>query len=88
MSKEVLHALIDKVDETEEGMVLFILSRIVKSPLMDEDGVEIVVPLPDELEIIKEYDEAMARGEELYSHEEVWGEIEKNKKREREKVAI
>jgi len=53
---------------------------------MNFEGLEFeeVEPLPDEIEIIEESIKAKARGERLYSHEEVWGRIVAKK---REKVA-
>lgn len=64
MSKEALHALIDKVDESEVMIIYFVLSRLVG----DDDEL-----LPEEIEAIKAYEEAKTKGEKFRSHEEVWG---------------
>lgn len=67
MGKEALYELIDKVADDEISIVYFLLSRIVRT---EENEVEL---LPEEIEAIKEYEEAKARGESFCSFEELVG---------------
>lgn len=67
MGREVLHELVDRVHENELELVYFVLSRVVRG------GIEETEPLPDEIEAIREYEAGKAKGEHLYSHEEVFG---------------
>lgn len=67
MSKEALHALIDRVyDDEVIDHVYYLLSRIVE----ESEEVEL---LPEELEAIKEAEEDKAKGVKFATHEEVWG---------------
>lgn len=50
------------------------MSHIVGSVDFSKLGFPEEEPLPDEIEAIKESEEAKARGEKFLSHEEVWGE--------------
>lgn len=80
MGKEALYALIDQIDEEEISHVYFFLSLVASRKKSFAGMVfEEVEPLPDELEIIEEAEKAKARGEKLYSHEDVWGEKPKTK---------
>lgn len=65
MDKKALHELIDRVNESEVDIIYFVLSRLVGA----DGDVEL---LPGELEAIKEYEEAKARGKAFRSHEEAW----------------
>ncbi len=61
MSREILHSLIEIVDEKEIETVYRILLKFVA-----EDAA-----MPDEVEAIREAKQEIERGE-LFSHEEVW----------------
>lgn len=61
MSREMLHSLVDIVDEKEVETVYRILLKFI-----EEDAA-----MPDEIEAIQEAREEIKRGE-LFSHEEVW----------------
>jgi len=87
MGKEVLHELIEQVNDNDVDFVCVVLTRLIRNAAPTSfEGLEFeeVEPLPDEIEIIKESIKAKARGERLYSHEEVWG---KSAPIKREKVA-
>jgi len=86
MGKEALHALIEQVKDNDIDFVYVVLTRLVRSSTPTSfEGLEFEEedPLPDEVEAFEEYEEAKAKGEKFYSHEEVWGKVEKK----REKVA-
>lgn len=61
MSREMLHSLVEIVDEKEIETVYRILLKFV-----EEDAA-----MPDEVEAIREARQEIERGE-LFSHEEVW----------------
>lgn len=61
MSREMLHSLVEIVDEKEIETVYRILLKFV-----EEDAA-----MPDEIEAICEARQEIERGE-LYCHEEVW----------------
>lgn len=80
MSKEALHELIERIDEEEINHVYFFLSLVAQRKKSFAGMVfEEVEPLPDEIEAYEEYKKAKAKGEKLYSHEEVWGDKPKTK---------
>lgn len=61
MNREVLHSLVDIVDEREIETVYRILLKFI-----EED-----VAAPDEIEAIRQARKEIEKGE-LFSHEEVW----------------
>lgn len=79
MGREILYKLIERIDENDIEHVYFFLSHIAGSVDFSELNFPEEEPLPDEIEAIKEYEEAKARGEKFYTHEEVFGEKPKTK---------
>lgn len=61
MNREILHSLVDIVDEREIETVYRILLKFI-----EED-----VAAPDEIEAIRQARKEIEKGE-LFSHEEVW----------------
>lgn len=61
MNREILHSLVDIVDERELETVYRILLKFI-----EED-----VAAPDEIEAIRQARKEIEKGE-LFSHEEVW----------------
>ncbi len=67
MTKTTLHELVEQVRDDDIDVVVCMLSRFIRGGFEEDE------PLPDEIEAIREAEEAQARGERFFSFEEVVG---------------
>lgn len=67
MTKAALHELVEQIKDDDIDVVVYMLSRFIRGAFEEDE------PLPDEIEAIREAEEAQARGERFFSFEEVVG---------------
>ncbi len=66
MTKTALHELAEQVKDDDIDVVVYTLSRFIRGGFEEDE------PLPDEIEAIREAEEAQARGERFFRLKRSW----------------